>query len=524
MKISTYPMAAVLLLAACRGGGGDSNNGGGTTQAMTQQGIVEGTLDNGLRIFSGVRYAAPPVGDLRFKPPAEPEFVAGVTDAKVQQQRCIQPLITGSSSVVGQEDCLFLNIWAPDDEQTHPVMVFLHGGTFNPPTADGARFAAKTGSVVVTLNRREGVMGYLALQALIDESENRTAGNYGALDVIAALKWVQRNIAEFGGDPQRVMLVGMSLGASLMCHMFAAPDAKGLFQSAALLSGNCRTRFVLDGSSTESTLFPPLLQLHEPILNASGCGSSANTLQCLRSMDAAALVQAARAVPGVGPANANVFIFNIDGVVVVTNPYDALKNQVAGSFPLIVGTTRDEIRFFAPTPVPDDAAYRNRLNDFFGSAANQLYDLYPTAAYPSAAEAAYTLFTDAMFSCVAEEIADAASTNRPVYLYHRTRGLNPDDIAAHGVDVAFLFNTFDKVGLVPDRAALDISSAMQSGWSELAARPELEPMLDAGLSGRFVWPAYEAYAVQVVQFGDPVVVVNQHRDGRCDALWNILAP
>lgn len=485
----------------------DQPSGLPSNQVQTQQGTLEGTLDGGLRIFRGVRYASPPTGNLRFKPPQEPQFVAGVTPVDTQRSPCIQAF---NGNVFGEEDCLFLNIWAPDDEQSHPVIVFLHGGTQLSPVLDGANLARESNSVVVTLHRREFVMAYLAIQELADESPTQAAGNYAVLDVIQALRWVQSNIAEFGGDPQLVMLAGESAGGRLVCHVFAAPDAAGLFQSAAVQSGPCQQRYRMTSEINEESPFEPLRNLQASFLSVTGC----NSLQCLRDLPAADVVNAAVT------SNA-VFAPAMDGIVVLSNPFDALRNLTAGQFTLIAGSTKDESRNLISTPIPDDAAYRNFLaGQFPANVADQLYNLYPTMDYASAKDAFHTLYSD-LIGCVAEPLAEAASTNRQAYLYTLNRGSDLSDIAGHANDVIYLFNSFSTIGVVPDQQAADITSAMQSGWLGIAAAPHLEPLLEGGNSGNLVWPAWAADNTQVLELGDPVIISSQYRGGRCGALLDV---
>lgn len=479
-----------------------------SNQVNTQQGILEGIVENGLRIFKGVRYAAPPTGSLRFKPPQEPAFVGGVTQATLEGPPCIQfvgTLLTGG--VLGQEDCLRLNVWAPDDDQIHPVMVYLHPGSANTALMDGADLARETGSVIVTLHARRYVMGYLAIQELADESPNQSAGNYGVLDVIAALRWVNNNIVEFGGNPGSLMLAGNSSGGGLVCNVFSAPSANGLFESAAVQSGNCAQVIQMtDISEAQRTL-----------LETTNCDTAADKLQCLRDFDAGDLVVTAQ-------ASGAPFLAAVDGVVIASNPFDALRDQVAGDFPLITGSTEDESRNLTLTPIADDAAYRDFLAANFPSPLDeQLYNLYPTADYPSANDAFHALYSD-IIGCGAQLLADAGSTNREVYVYLLTRGVYLNDVAGNADDVVHLFNTFDKLDppVVPDAAAEDITSAMRSGWTGLAGDPQLEPFIQAGASGNFGWPSYSPDNVQVLELGDPVKVVNQYRGGRCTALNDLL--
>src|SRR5271170_646652 len=209
------------------------------------QGELEGEVSTmGPLAFKGIPYAAPPVGALRWREPKPAAEWSGVRDATKPGAACMQTesaLMRITSSTMS-EDCLYLNVWTPSLKPTMPapVMVFIHGGSFiagsgSQPQYDGANLAAR-GVVVVTINYRLGVFGYLAHPELSAESPLHTSGNYGLLDQMAALNWVRQNIANFGGDPRNVTVFGESAGASSIGYLMVAPDAKGLFDKAILES------------------------------------------------------------------------------------------------------------------------------------------------------------------------------------------------------------------------------------------------------------------------------------------------
>ncbi|MGV6808002.1 MAG: carboxylesterase family protein, partial [bacterium] len=201
-----------------------------TDTVTTSEGTLKGLNEQfDLVVFRGVPYAAPPTGNRRFKAPEPPLAYSGTLDATHFSDVCLQQ---SGASVTGSEDCLYLNIWAHRDDEIKPVFVFLHGGGGGGVGGDmaatrGNALAHNADTIVVTLNRRMGILGSLAIQELVDESPRSTAGNYSVLDVIAALKWLKANVAEFNGDPNRIMLAGESAGGLLMCHILASPDAAG---------------------------------------------------------------------------------------------------------------------------------------------------------------------------------------------------------------------------------------------------------------------------------------------------------
>lgn len=447
--------SAAILLSGCGGGG----SGGGTmmeeppaqapppqqrAEVQTSQGLISGLLLTDFassslhqRVFKRVRYAAAPVGELRFKAPEPPPMIEGTYDASAFGLSC--PQVEGGG-VVGDEDCLFLNVWTHNDGLVRPVLLFLHGGGFVSGSASGLdgfwlagnawNSTAGSDVVVVTINYRLGALGFLAIDELIQENVRNTAGNWGLLDAIAALQWVRDNIGAFDGDPNRVMVFGHSSGASSICHLLAAPEAAGLFAAAAIQSGPCGVRFVLNDSVAEPSHFAPVVELQRPLLAEVGCDQAADVMQCLRDAPFAAITEAQARVPLLRnehqpqdtDGTLSPFAAIIDGVVVQSNPYVALSDQTVGDIPIIVGGTRDEV-FSSDVLVPDDDAYRNLLEATYPDPLDdQLYALYPTVEFPSARDAYLTLFGDAVINCVAEEMARSAQGGAPSYLYTLSHG------------------------------------------------------------------------------------------------------
>jgi para-nitrobenzyl esterase len=261
-------------------------------------GILEGDIDSatGVTVFRGIPYAAPPVGALRWRPPRSVSKWSGVRSARQLGHNCMQgqpygdidPYAAGIS-----EDCLYLNVWTPSlgtDGQRRPVMVWIHGGGFfagfgGEERHNGARLAQK-GAVVVTVNYRLGPFGFFVHPALAAESPQHSAGNYGLLDQIAALQWVRRNIARFGGDPARVTIFGESAGGMSVGSLIASPLAKGLFQRAILESGTG----VGIGIGRRDTVQATSLQLAES-LGVRGTGADA--ARRLRAISADTILAAA---------------------------------------------------------------------------------------------------------------------------------------------------------------------------------------------------------------------------------------
>ena len=217
------------------------------TQVQTAEGTLAGAWLPGYRLFQGIPYAEPPVGNLRWRPPQSPHAWTGVRPALEPGDECVQQAIfwRPGSPASWHEDCLYLNVYAPPAEAggKRQVMVWFHGGGWvnGAGTDVQPSWLAAEGNVVVTVNYRLGALGYLAAPALdAESSDKQSSGQYGDLDKVEALRWVKRNIASFGGDPERVTIAGQSAGAGSVCWLMASPAAKGLFQRAVIQSiGDC---------------------------------------------------------------------------------------------------------------------------------------------------------------------------------------------------------------------------------------------------------------------------------------------
>jgi para-nitrobenzyl esterase len=307
-------------------------------------GTIEGVVDSasGVYVFRGVPYATPPVGELRWKPPQPPKSWSGVRDAKQLGHNCIQhqpysdidPYTAGIS-----EDCLYLNIWTSSLDTRaakKPVLVWIHGGGFfagfgGEERHNGGRLAQK-GAVVVTLNYRLGALGFMAHPAFAAESPHHAAGNYGLLDQIAALQWVKRNIARFGGDPARITIFGESAGGMSVGSLIASPLAKGLFQRAILESGTG----IGVGIATRETSGTVAKQLADS-LGVRDSGS--DVASRLRALDANAVLQASLHLGREGEPR---FWPTVDGWVLPQPVDSAILTGAANIVPVIAGSNRDE--------------------------------------------------------------------------------------------------------------------------------------------------------------------------------------
>src|SRR3954454_5273164 len=317
----------------------------------TASGRVAGAVEDDLAVFKGIPFAAPPVGPLRFRPPQPVEPWTEVRPADAWGKWAPQPPAPAGGGIGGEEigqdeDCLTLNVWTPSVDGRRPVMVWIHGGAFVPGAGSGLlyrgdRMAARGDVVVVTINYRLGAFGFATHPALADP-DTGTQANWGLLDQIAALQWVQENIAGFGGDPGNVTVFGASAGAMSVSTLLGMPLARGPFAKAIAQSGGPV------GVSMENGV-----EATEDLARTLGLG--AGEIARLREtpvdalIGAQASVSASRMVGGGLP-----FTPVIDGDVVPHPPLQGIAGGVSRDVPLLAGTNADEMRFFA---IGDRAAF-----------------------------------------------------------------------------------------------------------------------------------------------------------------------
>ena len=487
-------------------------------------GTIRGTLADGLRVFLGIPFAAPPVGAYRFRPPQPAAHFDTAFDATHYGAVCPQlgrgadegKAVADDVAVEGSEDCLHLNVWAHTDETPRPVMVFIHGGGFQQGSNsklyyEGANLARASGAVVVTVNYRLGVLGLLATTALADESGDGSAGNYAIRDQLAALRWVHDNIAAFGGDAANVTVFGESAGAMSVCALVASPLSTGLFARGIIESaGGCLSLPRLDaGVGRAQSGFARGAE----IAAAAGCAGD-DQLACLRSRDAASLVRAGTRELTPHPMLALRYSPVIDGVVLTASTAERLRSG-AVRVPLVIGTNADESSIFvARSPLDDDADYERKLTDAFGAQADAVSKIYPPSAFGSAREAYARAITETGFVCPSLALADAAATGgTPVYAYHFTyarAGRIGDKLGAfHGAEVAYLFWSFPAV-LKPNADDQRITATLRTAWAGFATSgvPVADPP----------WPPYRSAAPAIYLIDVPSSVVTDVTDGRCAAL------
>lgn len=399
----------------------------GSAIVQTTYGKLSGTaLAGDLTVFRGIRYAQAPTGNLRWRPPLPPPAWKGVHAAAEFGPACIQPLsppenIYADNPPRISEDCLFLNIWKPTHASKTPVMVWIHGGALRAMSGSLALYSgsqlAHKGVIVVTLNYRLGVLGYLALPALTAESPHHSSGNYGLLDQIAALHWVHDNIARFGGDPANITVFGESAGALSTIELMTSPLARGLFQKAIVQSGYMVSNMELTRRSYGQ---PSAEAFGEAIVRKIGTTNLAE----LRSMDATTLMDKSYQA-GFDPQA------TIDGWVLPQQIVDCFDRGEQAHVPVIVGFNAGEVRslrFFLPPLPKTQAEYTAMVRRIYGDMADQYLKLYPgTNIEGSALDAA----RDGFYGWSAVRLARAQTRlGVPAYLYFFDH-YYPAEVAEH---------------------------------------------------------------------------------------------
>jgi para-nitrobenzyl esterase len=373
----------------------------------TRMGEIRGKLDGTVREFLGIPYAAPPVGDLRWRAPRPPAGWTGALDATKPGNWCAQARLRGQG-VAGSEDCLFLNIYAPDTpDQALPVMVWIHGGTFvvgSGAQYDGHELAERGHLIVVTINYRLGPFGFLANRGLDGADPGHLSGNYGLLDQQAALRWVKDNIEPFGGDPGKVTVAGESAGAISIGLHLVSPAAAGLFERAILESGPFLRLPTLADAEMRGDQFAARLEC----AGAAACMRSKSTEEVLNAIPASPI--------SAGPP---VWFPVMDGHLVPSQPADAIAAGHLNKVPVINGSNRDEGTLFAAFGRKALSAqeFTASIQSRFGGNAQRVLAAYPLADYPSPTQASAAGFGDVIFSCRVLKAGELLSAWVPVYQY-----------------------------------------------------------------------------------------------------------
>jgi para-nitrobenzyl esterase len=439
-------------------------------------GAVEGIATDGLIEFRGIPYAAPPIGDLRWKPPREPIDRPALLQARDFPPQCPQtwPPLPTMPAERSSEDCLYLNVWSPQPVQSagRPVMVFFYGGGFQAGSASTPLYASgglprATGVILVTVNYRLGALGFMAHPLLSAESEHHVSGNYALLDAIAALGWVKRNIAKFGGDPSRVTIFGQSAGSYLINKLMISPLADGLFHAAiAESSADMGDTQNLDLTHAEQTGSDVAAQWQ------------ATSLEALRSLPVEKLLSvdfAARPI--------------VDGYVVPQDTFTSYALGRQSKVPLLLGYNRSEGEYFQhPTTL---AQYRRFVRVTYGHFADRFLKMYPAASDAQAVVALARIEAEDAFGwqMYAWAQVNARTSSAPTYFYHfSSRYAN-----GHGAELPFVFQY--PFGGQWDPGQRRMAQEMAGYWARFAATG------NPNGAGAVEWKAYNPAVNRVMSLG-----------------------
>lgn len=465
-----------------------------SSPVMTGQGQYSGLTDQAFPacVYRGIPFARPPVGPLRLARPVPPEAHQGVAAADKFGPACLQEpsMLNGGEADSYEEDCLYLNVWRPAKSGRFPVMVWIYGGGFMGGAGsfniyDGAHLATREEVVIVTFNYRLGALGWMALPELKAEDAKGSTGDYGMYDQVRALEWVRDNIAGFGGDPGNVTVFGQSAGAMSICALLASPESEGLFHKAMMMSGPCRLMTTLDDAYVKSRAYAKAMGCDGPDLTA-----------CLRAKPAAAFNQKA---PNDMFSGGTAWSPTIDGVFLPDFPVTMIQQGKYHHVPVIISTTRDELRMYTMM-IPGLGAWPRptvtKLMEFLtGPNQPELMALYHYDDYRRPIDLAISFGNQMAFDTPMFMMAEAMSPNNPVRLYRfdwdKTR--MPHKMGAfHAIDVPFVFGAFNM--------DVDLAKLMADKKTFAAAAPIGYTMMD--YVGNFAktgnpngpglppWPAY----------------------------------
>ncbi len=465
-------------------------------------GAIRGSMAHGVQAFKGVPYARAPTGPLRFRPPERPEPWPGVRDAVSFGRPAMQhPTVLETARGFREpcdEDCLYLNVWAPDDASRRleklPVLVWIHGGAFingagSIPWYEGSTLAARGDIIVVSLNYRLGPFGFLDLSQFGDDMA--TSGNVGLLDQIAALEWVSENVGVFGGDPRRICVIGESAGAMSVGTLLTVRAAQGLFQRAILQSGTPTAAPQRDSTEVARQVFGQL-----------GLDWAHAGLSTLRELPSDAILRASAAVSmqrqssaQAGATGAFVWRPVIDGVTVQCDPTAAIEAGAGSDVPVLIGTTADEmrvLRFLMPDlPEVRRDELVSRLRFVHGDQWASVLAAYEARFPRSTPDDVWSaMLSDRIFGVPTAEFIDArVRASAPTWTYSfewRSPVLEGRFGAAHTAEIPFVFGTFGAPGAKDFLGAVDpvmrsLSGLMQEAWVSFATHG------DPATSGVLAW-------------------------------------
>ncbi len=526
-KFPLLKLSTLLLLSLFLGG---CFLPGGFEFISTSYGNLVGSNNGKVKAFLGVRFAQPPVGDLRWANPQPLKSWKGYKTALLSGAGCIQ----GGSPTgvfIANEDCLFLDVWAPAKGADLPVMVWFHGGGLLQGSGSelqyrGEMLAQEQNVIVVNVNSRLSFMGYVATPGLTAESGYGGSGNQGFLDQVEALKWVKSEIARFGGDPDNITIFGESGGAIGICSLLASPMADGLFERALMQSGSCRmvrTPNLAGGEEKGIDLFERI-----------GCGDAADPLACARALPIKTIVDK------VEIDNNELFVehpddwayyptSNIDGYFLQAHPLELLKAGVKPGVDILVGHNKDEGTMFVGLRdhVNTQEGYMDYLRGFYGDMAEQFAEVYPLENYASAGHAAASIAGDGFMDCPAREMADVMSdTGHRVFAYQFVQDINsfttdillqlqrgknsPPWGTTHATEVPYIFGYSSFLGNIDTDERRHTRDVMMTYWANFARSG------DPNGGDLPFWPQYFHEQSDYIKLGGNFDTASNLKPAECD--------
>ena len=494
-------------------------------------GKIRGQSADGHHYYLGIPVAAPPVGDLRWKPPKPVVAWSGIRESTEYGSACPQEPYPGMQVANMDEGCLYLNVWtsatSPGDRL--PVMVWIHGGGYHSGSASEALYngssLAKKGVVVVTVNYRVGAFGFLAHPQLASESPNGSSGHYGILDNIAALEWVQRNVAAFGGDPSRVSIFGESAGGWSVMALMQSPPAEGLFHRGIAQSPPVVSISTLyAGPPDPEALLGSFESKGQALASILGCNQATDVLACMRDKTPEEILAA---VAGPQPLH---FAPVGDGIVVSEALWSARDERHWQDVPLIIGTTANELTAMGIMPsvmIPEMVAgfwqmfqpWESYVQRIFGEQAERVLTLYPADTPEEVYSALDRLGTDLM-TCYCKLSAALLSeqVSSPTYMYQFARVPDWEHSetmgAFHTLEIGYVFGGprmwMQHIEYEAEDKAL--SETMMDYWTTFAATG------DPNGPGRPDWPVYDPASEDYLEFDVEVTVKSEMVNEICDLM------
>jgi para-nitrobenzyl esterase len=490
-----------------------------STTVEIDTGVLRGEVsENGMRIFRGIPFAAPPVGELRWAAPEPAARWQGERDATRFGAICPQPpmlaVMTGETFPETSEDCLFLNVWTEAEKGAAlPVMVWIHGGGLTMGWSNQIQYEgtelAKRGVVLVSINYRLGSLGYLAHPALSAESKAGTSGNYGFLDQVAALEWVKRNIGAFGGDPNNVTIFGESAGGTSVHALVASPLTKGLIHRAISQSAWITETNIAYLDKDAPTIVSGEAQGTAWSKRVSGKDDV--SLAELRALDSKTILQK-EGQQGFQP------YITVGDAFMPTWSEERFRSGDANRVPLIAGTNTDEGTMFQTfMPIPSREAFEVLVAGVYGDKGSKITELYPSSSPETLKEQMNHFITDTWFLRGTRNMLVGASENgSPTYQYTFTRRSPVQKAwgAHHAAELSYVFNTLPAVGY--DKVDADLADAMIQYWVQFAKTG------DPNVDGLAAWPKFDAKAQKYLELGETIAVGEGLGKERCDTIQTVL--